>query len=84
MSNHLLPLPPPPLEDEILNYLEEQLPGYPFDQQLDQAFVQELLDDFPNLDVLEEIKRFRWYYDNQPPLRRPRATIRRWIARALP
>ncbi len=67
----------------ILDYLEDNLPDYPFDRAIDQPFVRELLDDHDHIDVLEQIKLFRWYYDNQPPLKgRARSTLRRWITKA--
>jgi hypothetical protein len=69
--------------DAILDYLQHHLQGYPFDLELDSAFVAELLDDFPRIDILAQIKVWRWYYDGHPPLeRRPRAALRRWFARA--
>jgi hypothetical protein len=77
-----------PLPDEtavaILDYLERHMPGYPFDPDVDVAFVAELLDDFADLDVLEQLKRFRWYYDNRPlaNIRNARGAIRAWIHRA--
>jgi len=43
----------------ILDYLEHQLPGYRFDDRLDMLFVRELLEDFPDMDILEEIKNLR-------------------------
>jgi len=57
---------------------------HPFDPEVDAAFVGELLDDFADLDVLEQLKRFRWYYDNRPlaNIRNPRGAIRAWIRRA--
>ena len=75
-----------PDEDErerILSYLAERLPGYPFDEHVDGPFVDELLDDFPRLDILEQIKRFRWYHANQSLAlaRNPRGALRRWIGR---
>ena len=73
----------PPQARDVLDYLLRQLPGYPFDPDVDQPFVRELHNDFPHLDLLEQIKRFRWYHDNQPPLEhRPRLALRRWIAGA--
>ncbi len=68
----------------ILAYLAENLPGYPFDPDIDGPFVDELLEDFYDLDVLEQIKRFRWYYDNRPlhNIRNARGAIRAWISRA--
>lgn len=66
----------------ILAYLKTQMPAYPFDPQLDTAFVDELIADFHDLDILEEAKTFRWYYNNSPAsrLKNLRAGLRRWIA----
>jgi hypothetical protein len=74
----------PDIATAILDYLATRLPAYPFKPDVDAPFVDELLDDFPDVDVLEEIKAFRWYYENQPVtrLRHPRVTLRRWIANA--
>ena len=47
--------------EQILAYLQELLPGYPYRADLDAAFIGELAADFPDLDILEEIKSFRWY-----------------------
>lgn len=68
----------------ILDYLQRSLPGYPFNPDIDRPFVEELLDDFPDVDILEEVKVFRWYYENQPlaRVRSPRVALRRWIANA--
>jgi hypothetical protein len=70
--------------DEILRYLERQMPGYPFNPSRDRGFVRELLADFPTLDVLEEIKIFRWYYDSDPLCRvdNPRTALRSWMTTA--
>jgi len=67
---------------KVLEYLEYQIPNYPFSRRLDRAFVEELLADFPNLDILEEVKTFRWRYDNDPIARvvNPRAALRRWVS----
>lgn len=67
---------------EILDYLQSNLPGYPFDPAVDEDFVDELLDDFYGLDVLEEIKAFRWYRNNRSVshLTSVRLSLRRWIA----
>ena len=68
--------------EKILAYLQEQLPDYPYRADLDAAFIAELAADFPDLDILEEIKSFRWYYDNAPLARvkNVRLALRRWIA----
>jgi hypothetical protein len=66
----------------ILAYLKTQMPDYPFDPHLDEVFVSELIADFHDLDLLEEAKTFRWYYNNCPAsrLKNLRAALRRWIA----
>ena len=70
----------------ILDYLEQHLPAYPFRRDVDRPFVEELLTDFPQVDLLEQIKAFRWYYDNGPfaRLRKPRLALRRWLVNAKP
>jgi hypothetical protein len=70
--------------ETILDYLQHQLPDYPFDSALDPAFVAELTSDFDDVDILEQIKTFRWYYDNQPVARvkNIRLALRRWISYA--
>ncbi len=69
---------------DILSYLKTHLPSYPFDAKIDPLFVSELVEDFQNVDILEETKAFRWYYDNDPAsrLKNLRLGLRRWIARA--
>lgn len=84
-----LPLPAKPLSSDqrrILDYLQHRLPGYPFNPKLDDDYVEELLDDFPDIDVLAEIKAFRWYYNNRPfeNVKKPRVVLRRWISNAWP
>ena len=82
------PFPPPASPapaTAILHYLQHQLPNWPFEPDLDAEFIDELLRDYPHLNVLEEIKVLRWYHNNAPPWgRQPRAYLRRWIARARP
>ena len=71
--------------EAVLGYLQHRMPGYPFDPQLDDEFVRELIDDFAaQVDVLEETKGFRWFYSQPPgpPGRSIRLALRRWIANA--
>lgn len=91
MSPQTLPLEErltlPTAVRSLLDYLHHSLPGYPFDSAIDTPYALELHSDFPHLDLVEEVKLFRWYHDNQPPLQtHPRAALRRWIrgARARP
>ena len=70
--------------DDILSYLKSHLSSYPFHDKTDSAFVAELIDDFQDLDILEETKAFRWYYENDlaSRLKNPRLGLRRWLAKA--
>ncbi len=70
--------------ENILSYLRDRLPAYPFDERIEPAFVEELVEDFHEMDILEEIKVFRWYYDNEPASRckNVRLSLRRWLARS--
>ncbi len=69
---------------QVLDYLQHDLPDYPFDPAIDTPFVEELVGDFHHLDVLEQVKAFRWFHDNAPCSRAksPRLALRRWLARA--
>lgn len=55
----------------------QRIPGYGFDPQIDH--------DFAALDVLEEVKAFRWYHNNRPAekVKSVRLGLRRWLARTL-
>jgi len=70
--------------EDILAYLKGRIPGYPFEPRLDTEFVDELLADFQDIDILEETKTFRWYYQNRPAdrMKNLRVGLRRWIASA--
>ena len=84
-NNHLQPIVEfDPNIQRVLDYLQNQFPGYPFLKSTDTLFVEELQRDFPHLNILEEIKTFRWYFDDDLSRNKKtqRATIRRWIARS--
>ena len=68
--------------EPILSYLKTSLPSYPYSEKIDPDFVEELINDFQDVNILEEIKSFRWFYDNQPAkrVRTVRLALRRWIA----
>lgn len=70
--------------EPILDYLRTRIPAYPFDLKIDEAFVHELIGDFDDLDLLEELKTFRWYHNNRPAdrFKSLRVALRRWIANA--
>lgn len=67
--------------EDIIHYFKTALPGYPFNSKLDAEFVEELLVDFGKVDILEETKSFRWYYNNEP-VKNVRIGLRRWLANA--
>ena len=73
-----------PAVADVLIYLRDKLPAYPFRLALDTLFVGELLEDFPDIDVLDEIKTYRWYYDHELGKKNHRASIRRWMTNTKP
>lgn len=71
------------ISEAVLAYLQHRVPAYPFDPKIDAEFVRELIEDFADIDLLEETKGFRWFYCQQPPRRRTvRLSLRRWLANA--
>lgn len=75
-------LPLEPRIANVLDYLQHQFPNYPFNPRLDTDFIVELAGDFQDLNLLEQIKTFRWYYDDDlSNVGNPRAALRRWMAR---
>ena len=66
--------------DSVLDYLRK-LPGYPFDPNIDPDFVEELHSDFQGIDILEQIKAFRWHYGGNPSshFKSLRPALRRWL-----
>lgn len=79
-------MPAPVLDPDtadVLEYLEHHFSTYPFNRELDTAFITELAADFQNLNLLEQIKTFRWYIDDDlSRVGNPRAALRRWMARS--
>jgi hypothetical protein len=75
-----------PFEPDYLDRALECLagvPGYPYDESLDRPLVAELLRDFPDIDLVDQIKAWRWYrVDNPARLKNPRGALRRWMLRA--
>lgn len=93
-----LSLPPPPnahaLEEtpedippKILQVLRElkAIKGYPFDFRKDLDFVRDLTVEFPTLDLLEEVKKWRTYKLDKPLKAKsnPRLQFRNWLQKAL-
>jgi len=74
------------VEERVALAALNSAPGYKFDFDAALEFVREMIVEFPNIDVPEEIKAWRnWLRDK--PLKstsRPHAQIRNWLKRAKP
>ena len=68
--------------ETILEFLE-RFSVYPFDEDKDREFFQEILDDFPGLDIIEQLKSFQaWILDRSEDRKIGyRSTIRKWLRR---
>ena len=89
MSPHALPFdansaPEVRTDDPVLTYLQHHMPDWPFDPDIDPDYVDELHEDFANIDLLEQVKAFRWYYGNEPTerMKNVRIGLRRWLTNA--
>ena len=70
-------------------YLDQALeclagvPDYPFCDEHDRLLLTEIIGDFPEIDIIDQIKAWRWYrIDNPARLKNPRGALRRWMLRA--
>ncbi len=69
-------------QDRLLDCLAN-IPDYPFSEDLDRPLAAELMRDFPEIDLLEQLKAWRWYRtDNPTKLKNPRNALRRWMVKA--
>jgi len=68
--------------EALLRYLREKVPGYEFEEEQDRLFVTELLEDFPGLDHLEELKKFRLWLFDTGVRKGYRLILRKWFRRA--
>ncbi len=71
------------------DYLERALEAlacvtdYPFSAAHDRPLITELMRDFPEIDLIDQIKAWHWYrVDNPSRLKNPRGALRRWMLRA--
>jgi len=71
------------VDQKLLESLRK-IENYPFDPSKDHPFLDELIDEFPNVDFHEELIRFRlWLSECRPyPLLRYRLLLRKWIQNA--
>jgi hypothetical protein len=75
-----------PFEPDYLDRALESLagvPNYPFCEEHDRPLLTEIIRDFPDIDIIDQIKAWRWYrVDNPARLKNPRGALRRWMLRA--
>lgn len=72
------------LGSDLLAYLQK-IQGYPYDPKIDTEFAEEIIVDFGGvLDILDEIKAFRWYHADRATtsFRTARSSLRRWLNNA--
>jgi hypothetical protein len=69
-------------QDRLLECLAN-IPDYPFSEKIDRTLAAELMRDFPDIDLVEQLKAWRWYrIDNPTKLKNPRSALRRWMMKA--
>lgn len=63
----------------------QNVPGYPFDVEKDTVLVRDLLDSYPQLDLVEEIRGWTaWMLDHEQKKKvNRRARLRRWCGNAV-
>lgn len=60
-----------------------EVPGYPYHETYDRDLLEQIIHDFHDVDIVEQIKAWRWYrVDHQIVLKNPRSALRRWMLRA--
>jgi len=66
--------------EAILLYIRTHFDEYNFDLIKDQKYYGILIEEFPDLDLLEETKLFHiWVIDSSAKLGNPRLTFRKWL-----
>ncbi|RLE23584.1 MAG: hypothetical protein DRJ65_11510 [Acidobacteria bacterium] len=69
-------------EEQLLECLAN-ITDFPFDEDVDRPLIAELMREFPDVDILEQIRAWRWYrIDNPGILKNPRGALRRWMIKA--
>jgi len=80
------PLPPNLLQVERQALKElKAVPGYPFDLEKDPELLRSLMIDFPTVDPIDEIKKWRAYKLDHPLAKKsnPRLQLRKWFENAV-
>lgn len=68
-----------------LNYLRSEFDGYPYDEGKDRRYFENLLYDFPQLDIEEELKQYHAWVLDQPCWKKIsyRSRFRQWLRRSI-
>src|SRR5690606_15839110 len=76
--------PSPSLQERECLKLLKAVPGYPFDYGQDLEHLRNLAIDFPTVDIISELKKWRAYKMDHPLKKKsnPRLQLRRWFENA--
>ena len=69
----------------VLNYLQLDFDGYPYERAKDGKYFERLLLEFPDLDIEEELKQYHAWILDQPSWKKIsyRSRFRQWLKRSL-
>jgi hypothetical protein len=83
LPNNIINTSATPLELAALNLLKS-VSGYPFDYETDLAFIRTLAVDFPEMDLVGEIKKWGTYKMDKPLRQKsnPRLQLRNWMVKS--
>ena len=65
----------------------QKMPGYPYEEEKDHTFLSGLIQEFPLIDLIEQIKQWKcWMLDNEDQVTKKRVNhrsrLRRWCKNA--
>jgi hypothetical protein len=69
----------------VLNYLQLDFDGYPYEWSKDSKYFEKLLLEFPELDIEEELKQYHAWILDQPSEKKIsyRSRFRQWVKRSI-
>lgn len=71
--------------EKLMDYLMHQFDGYPYHEDKDPRYFSRLIDDFPSVDIEEELKQFHaWTLDqSQDKTIYYRSRFRSWLKKSM-
>jgi hypothetical protein len=84
-GKNLPPLPPPNDYEKLILEVLSQVENYPFDQDVDLRLIRDIAADYPDIDLIQEIKHWATWVLDKPLIdgkSKPRSQIRNWIRKA--